>query len=376
MVENQEKRVFNFSAGPCCLPLEVLKRAQKDLVSWQGTGLSVLEMSHRGKHFTSIAEKARDDLKKLLSVPDDFTIFFFQGGASQQWSAMCHNIFGDDECAANYLTTGMWSEAAIKEGKKYGAAHEVVDPKKHKFRTIDDPSEWSVNTDPQTKIFHYCDNETIHGFEFNEFPHSVKPEGQFMVCDMSSNFCSKPIDWSKYDVVYAGAQKNVGPAGCTIVIVRDKVLEMKKQSKTAPIVNEWQTFKKAANMFHNTPPCFAIYMAGLNIEYMIEQGGIAAMQALAEKRSSLLYDYIDSTEGYYKCYVDPKYRSRMNVPFRVKEDEALEKKFIAEAAQHDLIDLSGHGSVGGCRASMYKAMPVEGVEALVAFMKKFREANP
>jgi phosphoserine aminotransferase len=333
-------------------------------------------MSHRCKAFTDIAEKARSDLRKLLNVPEEFTIMFMHGGASQQWSAVCQNVYGDDECGANFLTTGAWSEAAFNDAKKFGKAHEITDRKKHNYRNVDDPSSWNVNTEGSTRFFHYCDNETVQGFEFNEFPHDVKPEGQLMVCDMSSNIATKAIDWSKYDIVYAGAQKNLGPAGVCVVIVHNKILDAKKLSKTTPITNDWQTFRKAANMFHNTPACFPIYMLGLNVEYMLEQGGLPTYQALAEKRSSLLYDYIDSTEGYYVAAVDKKYRSRVNIPFRIREDEALEKKFIAEAAKEGLQELAGHRSVGGMRASLYNAMPLEGVEALVAFMKRFKEANP
>lgn len=195
-----------------------------------------------------------------------------------------------------------------------------------------------------------------------------------MVCDMSSNFCSKPIDWSKYDVVYAGAQKNVGPAGVCIVIVKNSILKLKAK-KDAPLVNDWQLFSKAANTFHNTPCCWSIYMAGLNIEYMLELGGLPYLQELAAKRSSMLYNYIDNSEGFYSNGVQPQYRSRMNIPFRVKSDEELEKKFLAQATAAGLLDLAGHRSVGGCRASLYNAMTVEGVEALIAFMQKFKEEN-
>ena len=224
------------------------------------------------------------------------------------------------------------------------------------------------------KYFHYCDNETIQGFEFKDFPFDKVPEGQILVSDMSSNFMTKPVDWSKYGVVYAGAQKNVGPAGVTIVIVRTDLIAGHRSD--TPLLCDWETFSKAANTFHNTPSCFPIYMCGLNLAYMIEQGGVPAMQAKAAERSSLLYDYIDTSDGYYVNNVEARYRSRINIPFRVCSNDEMEAKFIAEAAKADLIELKGHRSVGGCRASLYNAMPVEGVHALINFMKSFKEANP
>ena len=328
-------------------------------------------MSHRSKSFTTIAEKCRSDLKQLLSIPDDFTIFFFQGGASLQFSAICFNLLEDGEGqTANYLTTGTWSQGAIKEAKKYCTPNEVGNNQDNGYSTLSD--DWNV--DPNAKFFHYCDNETIQGFEFNTFPYEKVPAGQTLVCDMSSNFCTKEIDWSKYGVVYAGAQKNVGPAGVTIVVVRNDLIAGHR--KDTPMLCDWEVFSKAANTFHNTPSCWPIYMCGLNVAYMLEQGGLAAMKAKAEERSTLLYNYIDSSEGYFANNVEARFRSHINVPFRICKNEEMENKFIKEATEANLVDLKGHRSVGGCRASLYNAMPVEGVNALIAFMEQFKAANP
>ena len=283
------------------------------------------------------------------------------------------NLFGDEEGPkANYLTTGTWTQGAIGEAKKYGNINEVANNKELKYTTVADPADWKIEAD--AKYFHYCDNETIQGFEFNEFPFEKVPEGQVLVCDMSSNFCSKKIDWSKYGVVYAGAQKNVGPAGICITVVRNDLIG--KERKDTPMLCNWGTFSKAANTFHNTPACWPIYVCGLNIAYMLEKGGIPAMSEAREKRSATLYKFIDESDGYYKNTVIPKYRSRMNIPFRICENDELEAKFIKEAAEIGLIELKGHRSVGGCRASLYNAMTQEGVDALVAFMGKFKAENP
>ena len=367
------KTVYNFSAGPCCLPKPVLAQAAADMIDYKGTGMSVMEMSHRGKAFTTIAEKCRSDIKRLLAVPDNFTIFMFQGGATLQFAAICYNLLQDGEKqTANYVTTGTWSEAAIAEAKKFCNAHEVTNNKNTGYTTVADSNEWNIAAD--AKFFHYCDNETIQGVEFNNFPFEKVPEGQILVCDMSSNFMTRPVNWSKYGVVYAGAQKNVGPAGVTFVFVRNDLIAGHRSD--TPLLCDWESFSKAANTFHNTPSCWPIYICGLNCAYTIEQGGIEAMQAKALERSTLLYNFIDSSEGYYVNNVETKFRSRTNIPFRVCANDDLEKKFIAESAAANLTDLAGHRSVGGCRASLYNAMPVEGVHALIAFMTTFKENNP
>ena len=270
------------------------------------------------------------------------------------------------------MTTGSWSESAINEAKKFCTTNEVATNIPNKYAFISESRDWKIEHD--ASYFHFCDNETIQGFEFHDFPFEAVPEGQIITCDMSSNFCSRSIDWSKYGVVYAGAQKNVGPAGVCISIIRRDLIG--KFKNATPLLCDWDLFNKAANTFHNTPCCWSIYMCGLNIEHMIAKGGIPAMAELAAKRSGLLYDYIDNSDGYYSNAIQKRWRSRMNIPFRVCCDAALETKFVADAAAAGFMDLGGHRSVGGCRASCYNAMPVEGVEALVEFMKAFKEANP
>lgn len=252
-------------------------------------------------------------------------------------------------------------------------ANEVTNNKGIGYRSIADPSEWNI--DPNAKFFHYCDNETIQGLEFDQlFPFELVPQGQTLVCDMSSNFLTKEIDWSKYGVVYAGAQKNVGPAGVCITIIRNDLIAGHRSD--TPYMCDWELFSKSQNTFSNTPPCWPIYVCGLNLAYMIEQGGIPVMKERAVQRSNLLYAYIDSSGGYYKNNVEGKYRSRVNVPFRVCANDALEKKFIADAEAAGLLELKGHRSVGGIRASMYNAMPIEGVHALIEFMTAFKANNP
>jgi len=248
-------------------------------------------------------------------------------------------------------------------------ANEVWPDSGNKFTTLPDVANWNIDKD--AAYFHYCDNETIHGVEFQEFPFEAVGD-LTLICDMSSNFATRPIQWEKYGVVYGGAQKNLGPAGVTVTVIRDDLIGHHR--KDTPLICEWATFDKAPNTYHNTPVCWSIYMTGLNIAHM-KKNGLAYYQEHAEKKSKLLYDFIDSSNDYYTNPVDPRYRSRLNIPFRVKKDDALETKFLKEAADAGLIELKGHRSVGGCRASIYNAMPIEGVEALINFMKKFRDEN-
>lgn len=327
-----------------------------------------MELSHRSKEFIEISEQAERDLRDLLSVPKNFKIFFFQGGASTQFSAIAYNLLKGNG-KANYLTTGIWSQGAIAEAKKLCTANEVWPDSGNKFTTLPDVNTWNIDKD--AAYFHYCDNETVHGVEFQEFPYEAIGD-LTLVCDMSSNFCSRPINWEKYGVVYAGSQKNVGPAGATITIIREDLIG--HQRADTPLICDWSIFNKAPNTYHNTPVCWSIYVCGLNIAHM-KKNGLAYYQELAEKKSKLVYDFIDGSDGYYSNPVEPKYRSRMNIPFRVKKDDTLEAKFLKEAAAANLVELKGHRSVGGCRASIYNAMPYEGVEALVNFMKKFRDEN-
>lgn len=363
------KTVYNFSAGPCCLPKEVLKTAQEELMDWHGTGMSVMEMSHRSQNFVSIAKKTEEDLRKLLSIPDNYKVFFFQGGASLQSTSIAKNLLGDENPKANYLVTGMWSNNSFNEAKKLGDITEVIKPQ-DAYTGCPEFSEWTVTED--AKYFHFCDNETVHGVEFNNFPYEELKD-QLLVVDMSSNFCTRPIDWTKYGVVYAGAQKNVGPAGVTITIVREDLLGKAQKDTTSML--DWEVTAKAKDQFYNTPCCWSIYMCGLNIAYMLEKG-LEKIEEECVKKSTMVYDAIANSGGYYTNPIDEKFRSRINIPVRVKKDDDLEKKFLAEATEQGLIDLKGHRTVGGLRVSIYNAMPVEGVQALVDFMKKFQEANP
>jgi phosphoserine aminotransferase len=373
MVESS-KTIYNFSAGPCVLPKAVLRQAQEEMLDWHGSGVSVMEMSHRSKEFVEIVERAERDFRELMDLPKSgYTVFFFQGGASMQFSAIPYNLLGGEKKFGSYLTTGAWSEAAIKEAKKWSAPAEVWTTSGGKYTTVPPVSEWQVN--PEAAYFHYCDNETIHGVEFpQDFPFEAVPEGQALISDMSSNFCSRPVAWDRYGYVYAGAQKNVGPAGVCISVVRDDLIGTHMRKDT-PLLCDWKAFRDAPSKFHNTPACYPIYVCGLNLAYMRGLGGLPHLESEAKRKSQLLYDLIDSSSEYFSNPVDPRYRSRMNVPFRVKKDEKLEGKFIKEAQEAGLIELKGHRSVGGCRASIYNAMPYEGVETLVNFMKKFRDEN-
>lgn len=365
----EHRTVYNFSAGPCILPKEVLKKSQEELLDWNGTGVSVMEMSHRSKEFVSITEKAEKDLRQLLNIPDNYKVLFLQGGASLQFGAIPMNLLKDNK-KCNYLVTGSWSKNAYSDAKKLAEPTQVLEPALKQYTGVPEFSEWKIEKD--ATYFHFCDNETIYGVEFNDFPYEELKD-QTLVCDMSSNFCTRPIDFTKYGVVYAGAQKNVGPAGVCIVIVREDLLG--NPMETTPEVMNWKAHSDSPGGCYNTPCCWSIYVCGLNIAYMAEKG-IEKIQQECEEKSKLLYDYIESSEGYYTNPVDPKYRSRVNIPFRVKKDEELENKFLKGAQKEHLIELKGHRTVGGCRASLYNAMPREGVEALIDYMKRFREENP
>jgi phosphoserine aminotransferase len=357
-------RVVNFSAGPCCLPLDVLERARDEMLNWRGSGMSVMEMSHRSKEFESIVHKAEKDMREILNVPKNFKILFLQGGATAQFAAVPLNLLGKTGAAADYIITGQWGDKALDECKKWGAPALVANGKPSKYTRIPGTEEWKLN--PDAAFVHYTANETVNGVEFKEVPSVAVP----LVCDHSSNFMSKPIDWAKHAVVYAGAQKNVGPAGVTIAFVRDDVLG--KELKECPNAMSWKAYAKADSLY-NTPACFAIYVMGLYLEHVKEQGGVAHFDKLAEQRSQMLYEAIDSSGGFYSCPVDRACRSRMNVPFVIKGDDVdLTKKFLAEAAQLGMTNLAGHRTVGGLRASLYNAMPTEGVAKLCSHMEKFK----
>merc|ERR1712137_276421 len=361
-----EGRSVNFSAGPCCLPLEVLQSAKDDMLSWHGSGCSVLEMSHRSKEYESIIFQAEKDMRELLKVPANFKILFLQGGATSQFAAVPLNLLGKNGAEADYVVTGQWGEKALAECSKWGKANAAVNTKSTKFTQFPPPSEWKTSAD--AVFLHYTANETVNGVEFKDAP--TVTGKTLLVADCSSNFCSKHIDWDKHAMIYAGAQKNIGPAGVTVVIVREDLLG--KELAECPTSLSYQVFAKADSMY-NTPSCYAIYVMGLFLQHLLKNGGIPACEKLAEQRADLLYGCIESSGGFYSCPVDKSCRSRMNVPFVIKGDDAdLTKKFLAETKAAGMTNLAGHRSVGGCRASLYNAMPVEGVAKLAGFMDKFR----
>ena len=357
-------RVFNFSAGPATLPEPVLEQAKAELLDWRGTGMSVLEMSHRGKAFIAIAAQAETDLRELLAIPDNYKLLFLQGGASGQFAMVPMNLLGDNT-KADYVNTGSWSKKAIAEAKRYCAVNVVASAEASKFTTVPPRDEWDC--DPQAAYIHYTPNETINGVEFPDIPRVGEVP---LVADMSSTILSRPLDVSKFGVIYAGAQKNIGPAGLTIVIVREDLFG--RALPTTPSIFDYQVQAKADSM-SNTPPTYAWYMAGLVFQWLKDQGGLAVMAERNQRKAQRLYDAIDQS-GYYKNPVDPPYRSWMNVPFTLP-DPALDKTFLAEAKSAGLVTLAGHRSVGGMRASIYNAMPAQGVQALIAFMGDFQRRH-
>jgi phosphoserine aminotransferase len=357
-------RVYNFSAGPATLPVEVLEKAQADLLDWQGSGMSVMEMSHRGDAFVSIAEKATQDLRKLLNVPDNYSVLFLQGGAAGQFAGVPMNLFGDSD-KADYVVTGNWGKKAVKEAKKYGDIAVAASSEDDGFTDIPARGDWQLRDD--AAYVHYTPNETIQGVEFGDVPDVGNVP---LVADWSSAFLSKPIDVSKYGVIYAGAQKNAGPAGVTMVIVRNDL--MGSAMNATPMVLDYKQQADADSML-NTPPCFAWYMAGLTFEWILDHGGLEGMAERNNRKADKLYGFIDGSE-FYRNPVAPAARSRMNVPFLLADDD-LNKTFLAQAEEAGLSTLKGHRSVGGMRASIYNAMPEEGVDALIDFMRGFEKDN-
>ncbi|MCI4392501.1 hypothetical protein PGIGA_G00146720 [Pangasianodon gigas] len=360
------KKVLNFSPGPAKLPQPVLIQAQRELLDYNGLGISVLEMSHRTSDFSKIINSAETLLRELLNIPENYKVLFLQGGGTGQFSAVPLNLIGlkEDRCA-DYIVTGTWSAKAAKEAEKYGKVN-VVHPKADRYTGIPDSSSWSLN--PSASYVYYCCNETIHGIEFNFIPDT---KGVILVSDMSSNFLSRPVDVSKFGLIFAGAQKNIGSAGVTIVIVREDLLG--KALKECPTVFDYKV-QAENNSLHNTPPCYSIYIVKLVLEWIKKNGGTDVMDKLSKQKSSLIYDIINSSNGFYSCPIDVKSRSRMNIPFRIgnsEGDEALEKQFLEGASKLGMISLKGHRSVGGIRVSLYNAVTVEETQALAAYMKEF-----
>ncbi|KAJ6842656.1 putative phosphoserine aminotransferase 1, chloroplastic [Iris pallida] len=366
--------VFNFAAGPATLPESVLLKAQADLFDYRGSGMSIMEMSHRGKDFDSVIKTAESDLRELLSVPDGYSVLFLQGGATTQFSAVPLNLCSSPADPADFIVTGSWGDKAFKEASKYCTANLVWSGKPNNYTDIADPTDPNFlrnNQNPDARYLHICANETIHGVEFKTYPAPENDNG-LLVADMSSNFCSKPVDVSKFGLIYAGAQKNIGPSGVTIVIVRNDLLHGRPQPAT-PVMLDYKIHADAASLY-NTPPCFGIYICGLVFADLLEQGGLAEIERKNEEKAGALYGAIDGSDGFYVCPVERSVRSLMNVPFTLRTKE-LEKKFVEEAAKEGMVQLKGHRSVGGVRASIYNAMPLAGVQKLVAFMKDFQARN-
>ncbi len=356
-------RVYNFSAGPAVLPEAVLKQAQEEMLDWQGTGMSVMEMSHRGKAYMSIAEKAEADLRDIMAIPDNYKVLFLQGGASSQFSMVPINLLNGNK-KADYVLTGQWSQKAIAEAKRYCDVNVVSSTEDSKFTTVADQSSWTL--DENAAYLHYVANETIAGVEFPFVPETKLP----LVTDMSSNILSRAIDVSKFGVIYAGAQKNIGPAGITVVIVRDDLIG--HAMPNMPTMMDYQIHADNGSMY-NTPPTFGWYLAGLVFQWIKDRGGISAMEEINKRKAAKLYAAIDHSD-FYSNPVDIPCRSWMNVPFILANAE-LDKQFLEQAEKAGLTTLKGHRSVGGMRASIYNAMPEAGVDALIDFMADFEKRN-
>ena len=356
--------IYNFSAGPAVLPKAVLQQVQQELVDWHGCGMSVMEMSHRGKEFMGIAAEAEADLRALMGIPSNYKVLFLQGGASSQFAMVPMNLLRG-KTGADYLNTGEWSKKAIKEARKYGSVNVVASSEDRDFSYAPEQSAWKL--DPNAAYVHYTPNETIGGVEIFWTPETGDVP---LVADMSSTILSRPIDVSKFGLIYAGAQKNIGPAGLTIVIVREDLLGQTVAG--TPAMFDYKTHADADSMY-NTPPTFAMYVAGLVFKWIAAQGGLAAMEKINREKAALLYDLLDATD-FYNSPVAKENRSLMNVPFTLK-DAALDEAFLKGAKERGLLQLKGHRSVGGMRASIYNAMPREGVQALADYMREFEKQN-
>ena len=357
--------IYNFSAGPAVLPKEVLLQAQAEMLDWHGSGMSVMEMSHRGKEFMGIAAQAEADLRELMGIPANYKVLFLQGGAHLQFSMIPLNLLRG-KTTADYLNTGAWSKKAIGEAKKFCEVNVVASTADNNFTSVPAFDTWKCNQD--AAYLHYTPNETIGGVEFNWIPDCGDVP---LVADMSSNILSREIDVSKFALIYAGAQKNIGPAGLTLVIVREDLLG--NVVAGTPTMLDYKVHADNDSMY-NTPPTYAMYIAGLVFQWLKKNGGIAAMEANNIAKARLLYAAIDASNGFYTCPVAVSDRSRMNVSFTLK-DAALDGAFVKQAEAMGLLQLKGHRSVGGMRASIYNAMPLEGVAALVAFMQQFAQQN-
>ena len=357
-------RVYNFSAGPAVLPEEVLKEAAAEMLDYKGCGMSVMEMSHRSQVFDDIIKEAEQDLRDLMHIPDNYKVLFLQGGASQQFAMIPMNLMKNK--VADYIVTGQWAKKAYQEAQKYGKVNKIATSEDKTFSYIPDCSDLPVS--PDADYVYICENNTIYGTKFKTLPNT---KGKTLVADVSSCFLSEPVDVKKYGIIYSGVQKNIGPAGMVISIIREDLITDEVLEGT-PTMLKFKTHADAGSLY-NTPNCYCIYMCGKVFKWLKKMGGLEVMKERNEKKAKLLYDYLDSSK-LFKGTVEKDSRSLMNVPF-VTGDKDLDAKFVKEAKEAGLENLKGHRTVGGMRASIYNAMPYEGVEALVAFMKKFEEEN-
>lgn len=358
-------RVYNFSAGPAVLPEEVLKEAAAEMLDYNGTGMSVMEMSHRSKAFEEIIQTAEKDIRDLMNIPDNYKVLFLQGGASQQFAMIPMNFMKNG--VADYIITGQWAKKAWQEAQKYGKANAVASSADKTFSYIPDCSDLPIDDDAD--YIYICENNTIYGTKFKELPNT---KGKTLIADVSSCFLSEPIDVTKYGVIYGGVQKNVGPAGVVIAIIREDLIPEKPYVENTPTMLQYKT-QADNNSLYNTPPCYGIYICGKVFKWIKKMGGLEAMKAHNEKKAAILYDYLDQSK-LFKGTVEKKDRSLMNVPF-VTGDADLDAKFVKEAKAAGFENLKGHRTVGGMRASIYNAMPIEGVEKLVEFLGKFEQEN-
>jgi len=358
------KRVFNFNAGPAALPLEVLEQAQTEMLDFNGTGMSVMEMSHRSKEFEAVIQTAEADLRDLLGIPSNYKVMFLQGGASLQFAMVPMNLRATG-ASADYIVTGTWGRTAIKESKKLGNARVAANTEAEGFKSLPE----KLDLDPNASYLHFTSNETIHGVEY--FTEPTPSDGVPLVCDASSDFISHPVDVSKYGLIYAGAQKNAGPSGVTIVIVREDLLE--RTPANLPVMLDYKALV-ASGSLHNTPPSFSIYIVGLVFKWAKKMGGLSAIEKANRTKADLVYKAIDDSGDFYHGHALPAARSIMNIPFRLPSEE-LEAEFVKEGKSAGLIGLKGHRSLGGIRASIYNAVPIESVQALTQFMAEFQRKH-
>lgn len=358
-----KKQVYNFNAGPSVLPKSVLLQAQEELLDYQGEGMSIMEMSHRSAPFAALMAEVEQNLRQLMGIPQNYKTLFLQGGASLQFSMVPMNLLSPDG-SADYIINGTWGQKAIKEAKKIGSARVVASTEDSNFDRLPDPQE--MDFDANASYMHFTSNETIHGIQYKSEPAS--PAGVPVICDMSSDILSRPIDVSKYGLIYAGAQKNAGPSGVTLVIIREDLLDKVPDNMATMLDYRLQAAK---NSLFNTPPSFSIYLLGLVLRWLISLGGLPAIAKLNEQKAQLLYQAIDDSGGFYHGHALPEYRSLMNVTFRMKSAD-LESAFAKAAPEQGMVGIKGHRSVGGLRASIYNACPIESIAALVDFMAEFQ----